>query len=124
MSRPNAPASLKARGRKFWRVTIARCDLSDHETQLLAEACAVLDLVDVLAAAVERDGPLAIGSRNQTTTHPALVELRLQRAQLSHLLASLALPEPEDEQPERHGHWTTPSETGRAAARRRWNGNG
>ncbi len=123
MKRPAAPSQLKpgGRGRRFWRATIARCELSDHELQLLAEACGVLDLIDVLAVAIERDGPLSTGSRGQPVTNPAVQEVRLQRHLLAKLLSALALPEPEDEKPEpREGGWTTPAESGRAAVRRRW----
>jgi hypothetical protein len=124
MRKPAAPPQLKpaGRGRRFWRATVTRCELTDAELQLLAEACSTLDLIDTLTDVLKRDGPIAAGSKGQPVASPAVQEVRLQRHLLAKLVSCLALPDPEDEEPARPGGWTTPAATGRLAALRRWHG--
>ena len=109
------PSGLRTRGRKFWKATMAAYELSDAEAEILLEACRTLDNLDDLDAAVRADGPTATGSAGQTVVHPALTEARGQRVVLHRLLASLALPDDDDEvlQPAR----TTAART---AATARW----
>src|SRR3954467_9035371 len=92
-----APAGLSARGRGFWRATIAAYELSDVETQLLTECCRLLDECETLRSAVEADGATVEGSAGQTRVHPALGELRQHRLALGRLLAQLSLPDEEGE---------------------------
>jgi hypothetical protein len=63
------------------------------EEALLHEAARLLDTIDALTAVVERDGPLASGSRGQVVVHPALAELRSTRAELRQHFRQLNLPE-------------------------------
>ncbi len=88
---------------------------------MLHELCRTLDVLDDLAAVVQRDGPMALGSTGQVVAHPAVQEARLQRLVLARLAAVLCLPDP-DSQPERPGGYQTASERGRHAAQRRWHG--
>lgn len=97
MSLPPPPADLKprGRGRRFWRAVVAEFDGTNVELELLEEACRELDELDELRAAVARDGATVAGSKGQTRTHPALVELRQGRAELRRLLDALSLPTPQ-----------------------------
>jgi hypothetical protein len=71
----------------LWREIVGEYDLDDHEFALLEEACHCLDTLGGLQLAVSADGPVVDGR-----PHPALVELRQQRAILIRLLAALSLP--------------------------------
>jgi hypothetical protein len=88
-----APKGLAARGRRFWRLTTERFDLSDGELEVLTEVCRTLDNLDRLDAAISRDGVTVAGSAGQTVVHPAVTEARGQRALLHRLVAALALPD-------------------------------
>jgi hypothetical protein len=116
---PRAPSGLGTRGRKLWRAVHAdfEPDLAEHE--LLVECCRALDKCEALAAALA-DAPLTPkGSRGQVVAHPLLAELRSERLLLSRLLAQLAIPGLEDDDPD---EWDglTASERARKAARARW----
>ena len=113
--RPRTPPGLAARGRRFWRDTVAEFDLSGAELHLLQEACRTLDQLDALAAAVERDGSMVLGSQGQPVIHPAITEARGQRLALHRLVSALALPDDDGQ--------TTPSavsSAARKAAQARW----
>lgn len=88
-----APAGLKARGRRFWRETLAVYELTDSELSLLTEVCRTMDNLDALADVIATDGATTVGSQGQTVVHPALTEARGQRLVLHRLLAALALPD-------------------------------
>ena len=90
------PAGLGVRGRRFWRETASKYELSGPETELLTEVCRTLDDLDVLAAAVTAAGATVVGSQGQPVVNPALTEARGQRQALHRLLAALALPDDED----------------------------
>ena len=113
-----APAGLAARGRRFWRETVARFELTDAELQILQEACRTLDRLDSLDALVTEQGATIEGSTGQTILHPAIGEARQQRVTFERLVKALALPD-EDEHagPEA---MTDPSAKARHAARTRW----
>jgi len=66
-------------------------DLEEHELALLVEAVRTVDLLDLLDAAVRRDGAL-LDSPQGMKAHPAAVEARQQRIALARLLAVLRLP--------------------------------
>ncbi len=95
--KPATPADLGARGRKFWRTTVAMFDLSDVEFELLVECARLLDECESLRNAVDQDGVTVTGSTGQPRVHPALGELRQHRLALGKLLAQLALPDVADE---------------------------
>jgi Phage terminase, small subunit len=56
-------------------------------------ACATEDTMAELEALVKSDGLLSTGSKNQTVIHPAVIELRQQRAAFARLLVQLSLNE-------------------------------
>jgi hypothetical protein len=101
---PAPPRRLKRNGRgaRLWREVTREFEFDALEAELLAEACATLDLIDALPAS-------------------EAVELRQQRIVLSRLLGQLALP--------RDGSAAAglsivsgPSVRGRRAAEARWRG--
>jgi len=92
-----APRDLDIRGRAFWRKIMAVFDLSEAESQLLHEACRLLDETDLLRAAIETDGATVPGSQGQVRLHPAFGELRQQRVALGRILAQIKLPDDEGE---------------------------
>jgi hypothetical protein len=95
-------------------------DFSDAETELLIEACRVIDTVEALQAVVVADGTTSTGSKGQTVTHPALQELRQQRSLLSRLLPQL-----EDvEEATSPALASAASVRGRKAANARWSAGG
>ena len=109
-----APAELKARGRRYWRVTMAAFELSGTEVELLRKCCRLLDEVEALHGAITVRGLSVPGSNGQPRVHPALGELRQHRLALGRLLAQLALPEEQ-------GALPTPTQVKtRLASRARW----
>ena len=97
--RPRTPPGLAARGRRFWRDTVAEFDLSGAELHLLQEACRTLDDLDRLAGMVEQYGPTVTGSQGQPVCNPALTEARGQRLALHRLVSALALPDDDGQRP-------------------------
>ena len=88
---PRPPAGARAAGRRLWSSVVEHYELEEHETALLVEAVRTVDLLDVLDAAVRRDGPL-IDTPQGLRAHPAAVEARQQRIALARLLAALRMP--------------------------------
>ena len=88
---PKAPPETRAPGRRLWESVVVDFSLDEHERVLLTEAVRTVDLLDLLDAAVRRDGPLLEGPQG-TRAHPAAVEARQQRIALARLLAALRLP--------------------------------
>lgn len=96
MTTPNTPETdcpdgLKWNGRKLWQATVAEFELSEHETNLLLQACRQVDILDLLQAHVDVDGPVIDGPTGPRI-HSALIELRQGRIALARLLAALGLP--------------------------------
>ncbi len=89
-----APTGLSAAGKRLWTSVTGHYELDEHEARLLLEACRTVDLLDLLEAAVRRDGPL-VSSPQGERAHPAAVEARQQRITLARLLAALRLPDEE-----------------------------
>ena len=74
----------------------AEFDLSSAEpswVEVYEVACATLDTVRQLEDLVRSDGLVTTGSKGQVTIHPALVELRHQRAAYARLVSQLGLPD-------------------------------
>ena len=113
--KPATPADLGARGRKFWRTTMAGFELSDVETELLVECARLLDECESLRNAVDKEGMTVAGSTGQPRVHPALGELRQHRLALGKLLAQLSLPDLDE------SALLSPSQArGQKAAQTRW----
>jgi hypothetical protein len=70
---------------------MADFELSQHEHDLLLQACRTADALDALQAVVDADGVLD-ESPQGVRAHPALVEFRQQCAVFSRLLQALGLP--------------------------------
>jgi hypothetical protein len=66
-----------------------------HDADLVLETCRVLDVIDALAGAVDRDGVTVTGSRGQIVINPAVQEMRQQQVVFSRLIAQLNLDEAE-----------------------------
>jgi hypothetical protein len=112
---PRPPAGLGARGRAFWKRTVAVYTLTDGEQVLLHEVCRSLDELELLEAVVSADGPMTEGSTGQRRVHPAVGELRGHRLAVARMLAQLDLPDGDTQ--------TIPSPAtlrGRRAAESRW----
>lgn len=90
------PSGLKWSGRRLWEATVTDYELSEHESGLLLQACRTTDALDALQARLDADGPM-VESPQGLKAHPALPELRQQRAALARLLAALGLPTGVDE---------------------------
>jgi hypothetical protein len=91
-----APAGLRGPGRRLWSSVVRDFDLDEHERALLLEACRTVDQLDLLDAAVRKDGPI-VSSPQGERAHPALVEARQQKIALARLVAVLRLPAGADE---------------------------
>jgi hypothetical protein len=83
------PPGLGKRGAAFWRAVQAEWVPDAAESEVLLEACRLLDQLDRLEA--EAQTVTVPGSRGQPRANPALGEIRAGRAQLAQLLASLRL---------------------------------
>lgn len=92
-SSPAYPHGLGPRGGAFWTQATTTYELSDSETELLLECCRLLDEVEALNDAIERDGLTVKGHAGQPRVHPAVTEVRQHRLSLGKLLAQLALPD-------------------------------
>ncbi len=90
---PPAPRGTRASGRALWTAVLGRFELEQHELALLGEAVRTVDLLDTLAAVVERDGAVLTGPDGLPRVHPAVVEARQGRLALTRVLAALRLPD-------------------------------
>lgn len=88
---PPVPAGLTGSGRTLWASTVSEFEMDEHELAILREACRTAESIDALQAVVDRDGVLN-ASPQGVRAHPALVELRQQRACFAKLVAALAIP--------------------------------
>lgn len=100
---PAAPAGLKAAGKKLWKEILADVpagyELDARELHSLARACRCDDELLLLDRAVDRDGPVVVGSRGQPVVHPAISEARQLRLAQLRLLQTLTLDVPSEEAP-------------------------
>jgi len=106
---------LDVRGRAFWDVVQDRYEFDPHETEVLLEVCRTLDVIERLAAVVDRDGVMTVGSTGQPVVNGAVGELRQQQAAAARLLAQLNLDAVELGQV-----LTARQASARAAAQKRW----
>lgn len=93
---PRPPDGLKAPGRAFWRSVVADYDLYENEFATLLEACRTKDTLADLQTILDQEG-LMVDTPQGKRAHPAMVELRQQRAVYLRLLAGLRLPVAKDE---------------------------
>jgi hypothetical protein len=73
-TRRRPPAGLDGPGRAFWRSGVAVYDLAPAEFTLLAQACAVVDLLALADAELKADGLTVTGSVGQLRAHPHAIQ--------------------------------------------------
>jgi hypothetical protein len=112
------PEGLDDAGLKLWREVTEGLVLRPDERELLGQACATADTIASLEAVLSVAEAVVPGSKGQATLHPAIPELRLQRALLGSLLSKLDVPEEEGEGSEWDG--LSASKRARKAAHVRW----
>lgn len=115
------PLGLAAAGRGLWSDVTAGLELRPDEAAVLAQACGVADQIAALIVVLADAPIITTGSKDQDVLHPAVPELRQQRALLASLLGRLSIPEAD----ERDG-WDglDASQRARRAARARWDRRG
>jgi phage terminase small subunit len=89
---PPAPSCLGAVGKAAWDRLTHVYEFTAGELQLLEQFCATKQLIAELNEALDRDGVMVLGSRNQKTLNPVVNQIAVQRTLLDRLLLSLALP--------------------------------
>ena len=87
-----APSHLGRAGRRLWRSILADFELSEHESALLLQACAVADVCADLQGRVNVEGTMTADRFGDPRPNPALVELRQQQILLTRLLVALRVP--------------------------------
>ncbi|RZS58975.1 hypothetical protein EV141_0188 [Microcella putealis] len=110
------PQGLNARGSIFWEEIHDDLEFDARDAAIVLEACRVLDVIDELTAAVDRDGVMTVGSTGQPVVHPGVAEIRMQQATFARLMGSLKLPD-DDAANDRFRH-----ERAKAGAAARWYG--
>ncbi len=113
-----APLGLGRAGKALWRRLQRGYLWREDELKVLEEAARTADLVARLEAEVAVAPLTTTNAAGTPITHPAVVELRLQRSLLAQLLSRIRLPEAQAEVSE----WDnlSASERARKAARARW----
>jgi len=75
--RPPLPAGLRDAGAELWAEILSDLEpgweLDSRELHLLKRACRCADELVDLEAAIDRNGVIVTGSRNQTVIHPGVV---------------------------------------------------
>ncbi|WP_269303393.1 hypothetical protein [Aeromicrobium sp. HA] len=94
---PKPPTGLKREGRRLWRSVTDAFDLAVHEEQLLAEACRQADRLAELDRAIRQAPLTVVNSRGDEVTHPLRVEARMLAAQFARTLASLRMPDVDED---------------------------
>lgn len=93
------PDGLGPRGADFWRHTQEAYELDRDETELLVQACRLLDRADELRADVAEHGVMLTGPRGSRVANPALAAERAVSLAVGKLLNQLDLPAPPDPEP-------------------------
>jgi hypothetical protein len=93
---PRRPHGLGARGGRFWRTVAGRYEMNPGETELLAEVCRSLDLLDLLETELATSGLMAEGSMGQLRPSLVIDKIIATRALVGRLVTQLNLPQPED----------------------------
>lgn len=87
------PAHLTDAGRRLWVAVTDGLEFRPDEYAVLAQACATADAIATLEHELSSGSVMIAGSRGQDVLHPAVAELRQQRALLASLLSRLDIPE-------------------------------
>jgi hypothetical protein len=102
MTSPGRRAGWPLLGADFWSETVDAFDLDEHDRAVLERAARTRDIL-VRLDAVTATSPPVVDGPTGPRTHPAIVEHRAQSLALARLLASLRLPDEDDERPQRRG---------------------
>lgn len=87
-----APRNLGSAGRRLWRSIQTDFELSEHESAILRQACAVADVCADLQSRVDLEGTMTADRFGDSRANPALVELRQQQILLTRLVVALRVP--------------------------------
>lgn len=82
---------LGVRGSEFWASLHEEFEYDSHTSELVFEACRVLDVIDSLQVSIADDGVMVAGSQGQLVVNGAVAELRQQQAILIRLIQNLGL---------------------------------
>jgi hypothetical protein len=100
------PEGLAVSGRRLWASLTTEYELDVHEQLLLTQACRTIDLLDSLAEDLRTAPRTMTNARGDLISHPSLNEHRQQSLTLARLLASLRLPQGDEDdvaRPQRRG---------------------
>lgn len=114
MTKPPAPAQLKAKAKRLWTDVTEAYDLRSDELRILEDACREVDIVERLEAEFRTEPTMVKGSMGQLVASPLLQELRQHRAVCARLLGMLKLPDEDGRARE------SVSNNARKAANARW----
>jgi hypothetical protein len=116
MSELKPPLGLRAPGKRLWLAVVEKYVLTPTELETLRQACGTADEVNRLEKALKALENLTVeGSTGQEKGHPLLAELRAHRVLLDRLMASLNIPDRDEEVGLRPGQHHA-----RVAANARW----
>lgn len=112
---PKPPVKLGRAGRALWQAMAGRYELRPDEAAVLEQACRCADDCAAIAAALDGEPAMTVGSTGQPVAHPLRRELRETRLLMSRLLAQI-------DTPDGVGAWDNLSSAQRArkASRARW----
>ena len=88
---PRAPKGTGPSGRRLWSWAVEEFVFDPHELALLTQAVRIVDHLDALTEAVDRDG-VEVDTLAGRKPNPALVESRQQSIALARVLAALRMP--------------------------------
>ena len=92
------PTGLRAPGKRLWAAVTSNYVLTPTELETLRQACGTADEVNRLEKALKSLEDLTVlGSTGQEKGHPLLAELRAHRQLLDRLIASLNIPDRDEE---------------------------
>lgn len=90
---PEPPAEISHKAVELWFEVVERWSLSPTELVILVQAVETMTLLELISSAWVAEGrPMTTqGSMGQLVAHPALSEMRQQRALLRQLVSKLSL---------------------------------
>lgn len=94
----DTPDLLEGAGLALWRKLIDECEFDPHEEVLAVELCRTVTLCEALHQRLLDDGLVVEGQRG-AKVNPLAAELRQQRIIVARLVASLAIPALDGDEP-------------------------
>jgi hypothetical protein len=119
---PPPPEDLGEAGERFWLQITTELELEFRPDELvvLRAACACLDEITAMEAALADGDTMVSGSQGQPRPNPLLAEVRSHRLALRQLLTSIGITDVEDGA----DRGAERSAAGRKLARQRWSNRG